>query len=322
MDRQKTLADVVAKLGQNIENEPLLAAQNKKPLPEPAAVNALVKQFRLLLFPGVYQRDFCDRSMPKAFLGEVLEDALGKLTEQITLALDYVNTDSDDPDFCGTREKALEISLAFAEKLPEIQLILLDDVEAGFNGDPAAKSKEEIIFSYPGFFAIFVYRIAHELYKLNVPFIPRMMTEYAHSGSGIDINPGATIGRFFFIDHGTGVVIGETTEIGDNVKLYQGVTLGALSTRKGQLLSNVKRHPTIKDNVTVYSGSSILGGETVVGESTIVGGNAFITSSVAQNTRVSVKAPELTYNDFHSGTQSSSEDNSTENLYEWSDYVI
>ena len=147
-----------------------------------------------------------------------------------------------------------------------------------------------------------------------------MMTEYAHSGSGIDINPGATIGRFFFIDHGTGVVIGETTEIGDNVKLYQGVTLGALSTRKGQLLSNVKRHPTIKDNVTVYSNSSVLGGETVIGEKTIIGGNAFITSSVGDNTRVSVKTPELTYNDFKSGE--SGKDEKDNNLYEWSDYII
>jgi len=320
MNKHKTLTDVVSKLSKNIENEPLLATQNKKPLPETAVVNSLIKQFRLLLFPGVYQRDFCDRSMPETFLGAVLEDSLGKLTEQIALALDYVNT--DDKSFCDIREEAQQISLAFAEKLPEIQLILLDDVEAGFNGDPAAKSKEEIIFSYPGFFAIFVYRIAHELYKLNVPFIPRMMTEYAHSGSGIDINPGATIGRFFFIDHGTGVVIGETTEIGDNVKLYQGVTLGALSTRKGQLLANVKRHPTISDNVTVYSGSSILGGETVIGEGTIVGGNAFITRSVEQNTRVSVKAPELTYNNFRNGKGDIDENTASESLYEWSDYVI
>ncbi len=319
MEKRKILAEVVSGLSKNIENEPLLAAQNKKPLPETAVVNSLVKQFRLLLFPGVYQRDFCDKSMPESFLGEVLEDALNKLTEQITLALDYVNTDSER-SVCDIREDAWDISLAFAEKLPEIQLLLLDDVEAGFNGDPAAKSKEEIIFSYPGFFAILVYRIAHELYKLKVPFIPRMMTEYAHSGSGIDINPGATIGRFFFIDHGTGVVIGETTEIGDNVKLYQGVTLGALSTRKGQLLANVKRHPTIHDNVTVYSGSSILGGETVIGESTIVGGNAFITSSVDHNTRVSVKAPELEYHNF--GTKESGDAAPAANLYEWSDYVI
>ena len=166
-------------------------------------------------------------------------------------------------------------------------------MQAGFDGDPAAKSKEEIIFSYPGVFAIYVYRLAHILYQNKVPFIPRIMTEYAHGKTGIDINPGAEIGEYFFIDHGTGVVIGETTEIGNNVKLYQGVTLGALSTRQGQQLANVKRHPTIRDNVTIYSNSSVLGGETVIGENTIIGGNTFITESIPANTKVSAKSPEL-----------------------------
>ena len=174
-----------------------------------------------------------------------------------------------------------------------VQEMLLKDVQAGFDGDPAAKSREEIIFSYPGFLAIYVYRLAHILYLEEVPFIPRIMTEYAHDHTGIDINPGATIGEYFFIDHGTGVVIGETTTIGNNVKLYQGVTLGALSTRKGQQLSGVKRHPTIEDNVTIYSNSSVLGGETVIGENTIIGGNTFITESIPANSKVSAKSPEL-----------------------------
>ena len=172
---------------------------------------------------------------------------------------------------------------------------MLKDVQAAFDGDPAAKTKEEIIFCYPGLFAIFVYRMAHELYRLKVPFIPRIMSEYAHGHTGIDINPGAVIGEYFFIDHGTGIVIGETTEIGDHVKIYQGVTLGALSTRSGQLLRDVKRHPTIEDNVTIYSSASILGGETVLGKGSVIGGNAFITSSVAPGTRVSVSSPELTF---------------------------
>lgn len=172
---------------------------------------------------------------------------------------------------------------------------MLKDVQAAFDGDPAAKTKEEIIFCYPGLFAIFVYRMAHELYRLKVPFIPRIMSEYAHGHTGIDINPGAVIGEYFFIDHGTGIVIGETTEIGDHVKIYQGVTLGALSTRSGQLLRDVKRHPTIEDNVTIYSSASILGGETVIGKGSVIGGNAFITSSVAPGTRVSVSSPELTF---------------------------
>ena len=169
------------------------------------------------------------------------------------------------------------------------------DIQAAYDGDPAAYSTDEIIFCYPGVFAITVYRIAHELWLLGVPMIPRIMTEYAHSTTGIDIHPGATVGKYFFIDHGTGIVIGETTEIGDNVKIYQGVTLGALSTRKGQQLKGVKRHPTISDNVTIYSGTTILGGETVVGKGTTIGGNAFIVNSVSEGMKVSVKNPELEY---------------------------
>ncbi|HBB19759.1 MAG TPA: serine acetyltransferase, partial [Ruminococcus sp.] len=150
--------------------------------------------------------------------------------------------------------------------------------------------------SYPSINAVFIYRIAHVLYEMNIPYIPRMMTEYAHSKTGIDINPGAQIGEYFFIDHGTGIVIGETTEIGNNVKIYQGVTLGALSTRGGQQLRNKKRHPTIRDNVTIYSGASILGGETVVGENVVIGGNVFITKSVPAGARVSIKNQELRFN--------------------------
>ena len=175
--------------------------------------------------------------------------------------------------------------------------MLLKDVQAGFDGDPAAKSREDVVISYPGLCAIFVYRIAHELYTQDVPFLPRIMTEYAHSRTGIDINSGAKIGEYFFIDHGTGVVIGETTEIGNNVKLYQGVTLGALSTRSGQKLKGKKRHPTIKDNVTVYSGASILGGETEIGEGVIVAGGAFVTKSVPAHTKVIVKNPEIKIKD-------------------------
>lgn len=173
--------------------------------------------------------------------------------------------------------------------------ILATDVQAAYDGDPAAFNKEEVIFSYPGVFAITVNRIAHELHVMGVPLIPRIMTEYAHNLTGIDIHPGAVIGSYFFIDHGTGVVIGETTEIGKHVKIYQGVTLGALSTRGGQSLRHMKRHPTLEDNVTVYSGASILGGQTVIGEGAVVGSNAFITSSVPRGTRVSIKNPELQF---------------------------
>lgn len=175
------------------------------------------------------------------------------------------------------------------------------DLQAAYDGDPAARSKDEIVFSYPGLYAITVYRLAHELFLLGVPLIPRMMTEQAHSKTGIDIHPGATIGKYFFIDHGTGIVIGETTIIGCHVKLYQGVTLGALSTKGGQKLRDVRRHPTIGDNVTIYSGASILGGETVIEEGVVIGGNSFITQSIKKGTKVSVRNQELIY---HSGDES------------------
>ncbi|MCL2425501.1 MAG: serine acetyltransferase [Oscillospiraceae bacterium] len=178
------------------------------------------------------------------------------------------------------------IAAKLIDRLPDIQQLLNKDAQAGFNGDPAAKNVDEVILTYPGFFAVFVYRIAHFLFIENLPFIPRLMSEYAHSLTGIDIHPGATIGEHFFIDHGTGVVIGETTIIGNNVKLYQGVTLGALSTRSGQKLAGKKRHPTIEDNVTIYAGATILGGETIVGKNSTIGGNVFITQSVAQDSKV------------------------------------
>ena len=188
---------------------------------------------------------------------------------------------------------ALALTLNFLEQIPTIQQLILKDVEAELEGDPAANSREEIIFSYPGIYAIFVYRVAHELYRLHVPFIPRIMTEHAHGKTGIDINPGATIGEYFFIDHGTGIVIGETTVIGKHVKLYQGVTLGALSLSQGQALSGVKRHPTIEDNVVIYANATILGGETVVGQNSVVAGNSFVTESIPPNTKVSAHIPEL-----------------------------
>ena len=189
-----------------------------------------------------------------------------------------------------------KITFEFLNKIPKIREYIEGDIQAAYDGDPAAYNKDEIICTYPGLYAIFTNRIAHELFLLGVPLIPRIMTEHAHSLTGIDIHPGTTIGKHFFIDHGTGIVIGETTEIGDNVKIYQGVTLGALSTRGGQNLRGKKRHPTICDNVTIYSGASILGGETVVGKDVVVGGNAFITTSIPEGAKVSVKSQELMYN--------------------------
>jgi len=184
------------------------------------------------------------------------------------------------------------------EKLPEIRSMLSSDIEAAYSGDPAAVSTEEVILSYPCVLAITTYRIAHELYLSGVPLIPRIMSEHIHSQTGIDIHPGAKIGKSFFIDHGTGVVIGETAEIGDNVKLYQGVTLGALSfpkDEKGNIIKGRKRHPTIGNNVVIYSGATLLGAETVIGDNVIIGGNVWITSSVPSGTRITIAAPELKY---------------------------
>jgi serine O-acetyltransferase len=181
------------------------------------------------------------------------------------------------------------------EKIPEIRQMLSGDVEAAYNGDPAAVSAEEVILSYPCILAITTYRIAHELYLRGVPLIPRIMTEHVHSLTGIDIHPGARIGKNFFIDHGTGVVIGETTEIGDNVKIYQGVTLGALSfpkDDKGQIIKGRKRHPTIGNNVVIYSGATLLGADAIIGDNVVIGGNVWITSPVQSNTRITIAKPE------------------------------
>jgi serine O-acetyltransferase len=188
-------------------------------------------------------------------------------------------------------------ALEFIRALPKLRKLLATDVQAGFKGDPAAKSHDEIIFSYPGLFAIMVYRVAHELYRIDVPLLPRMMTEYAHSLTGIDIHPGAKIAESFFIDHGTGVVIGETTEIGKRVRIYQGVTLGALSIPSDKIedYRYKKRHPTIEDDVIIYANTTILGGDTIVGTRSIIGGNVWITESVQPHTKVILKRPELIF---------------------------
>ena len=248
----------VREIAQYYSSEESFAIKKGKHLPNRGAIIGVIKDLRRVMFPGYFGSENITDTAPEYFIGNTLTEVYVTLKKQIETALIYQNTDQISEEEIS--ERAMEICKKFFGRLAEIQQMLLKDVQAGFDGDPAAKSKEEIIFSYPGLFAIFVYRIAHELYLMDVPFIPRIMTEYAHSRTGIDINSGATIGEYFFIDHGTGVVIGETTCIGNHVKLYQGVTLGALSTRSGQKLAGVKRHPTIQDNVTIYSGSTILGG--------------------------------------------------------------
>ncbi|MDR0915627.1 MAG: serine acetyltransferase [Oscillospiraceae bacterium] len=254
------------------------------------AIVEIIRNLRGVIFPGFFRGEPLRRDELDAYVRALLEKLIGNLEKQISRALLHHGNDARAPELTAT-----EITRAFLERLPQIRALLATDIDAAFDGDPAAFNRDEIILSYPGLFAITVSRLSHELYLLGVPLIPRMMSEYAHSLTGIDIHPGASIGHHFFIDHGTGIVIGETTEIGNFVKIYQGVTLGALSTRGGQVLSGVMRHPTIEDHVTIYSGASILGGMTLIGEGVVIGSNAFITKSVPEKTRVSVKNPELQF---------------------------
>lgn len=262
--------------------------------PDSEAIIDITLKLQRILFPGFFREKVYKIYNIGNSLAALTEDVVYNLHKQITRALKYDERYAAW-DFDELNNRAEEITLEFLETIPKIRALLDTDLTAGFDGDPAATCKDEIIYAYPGIRAISIYRMAHELYLLKVPIIPRIMTEYAHSTTGIDIHPGATIGKYFFIDHGTGIVVGETCLIGDNVKLYQGVTLGALSTRGGQKLRNKRRHPTIEDNVTIYSGASILGGDTVVGHDSVIGGNTFITESVKPGSRVAAKAQELVY---------------------------
>ena len=274
-----------AELVKSYNDSKIITFASNLKLPDKNEIISILDDLQGLFFPAYFAS--LDSSVSaQDFAEQRISSVSFRIRKQIELALKVKSKENP-------QENAKKITEDFISKLPTVHALLLKDVMATFEGDPAASSKEEIIFSYPGFYAIFAYRVANLLYKMGVPFVPRIMTEYAHDKTGIDINPGATIGEYFFIDHGTGIVIGETTVIGKNVKIYQGVTLGALSPRKGQSLAGVKRHPTVCDNVTIYSGASILGGDTVIGEGAIIGGNSFITESVGENSRVSTKKPEL-----------------------------
>lgn len=260
--------------------------------PDKDAIIDLVGKLLRIVFPGYYRDKSYKVYNINNHLTMITEDIIYRLNKQLMVVLPCLPELSNKPEE-EVRKRAEEISIAFLKQIPKIREYVETDLQAAFDGDPAAYYKEEVILSYPGFMAITVNRIAHELFLLKVPMIPRIMTEYAHSVTGVDIHPGATIGKYFFIDHGTGIVIGETTTIGDYVKIYQGVTLGALSTRGGQRLKGKKRHPTIEDNVTIYAGASILGGETVIGKGCVIGSNVFITRPIQPGTRVSLKNPEL-----------------------------
>lgn len=267
------------------------------PLPNYDEVIGVIDDLDEILFPGFRRREGLHRGNVEFYVGDLVDRLHDRLTRQIGRALRHEAGASDD---C-TEDEDFEAlgqakTLLFLDRLPELRATLATDVKAAFDGDPACKSPHEVIFCYPGLEAITVYRLAHLLYELDIPFIPRMMSEWAHGRTGIDIHPGATIGNYFFIDHGTGVVIGETCHIGEHVKVYQGVTLGALSFAmdgEGNLVRGLKRHPTIEDNVVIYANATILGGDTVIGHDSVIGSSVWITKSVAPRTTVVLEKPQL-----------------------------
>jgi serine O-acetyltransferase len=265
-----------------------------KPLPSREAVVEIVTDLMDILYPGYWRRQNLHMGNVEYHVGDLIDGLHDKLTQQITRALrhEYCLQQPQTDFESVAQQKTIEL----LKRLPDLRMVLEQDVQAAFEGDPAAKGYHEIIFCYPGLEAITIYRIAHEVLLLGIPLIPRMMTEYAHSKTGIDIHPGARIGNSFFIDHGTGVVIGETCDIGANVKLYQGVTLGALSFPRdsaGNIIRGMKRHPTLEDDVVVYANATILGGDTTIGTHAVIGSSVWLTHSVAPHTVVSLEKPSL-----------------------------
>ncbi len=266
------------------------------PMPSQDSVVQLIHKLRAILFPGYFTPVIINRSNLEYVIGQESTELYSSLGRQIVLALQHDCFRSHKP--CSQcRYRGYQLALEFVRDLPRSAAILATDIRAALDGDPAAKSPDEVIFSYPGLLAISIYRMANSLHRLQVPTLPRIMTEYAHSLTGIDIHPAASIGESFFIDHGTGVVVGETTVIGNRVRLYQGVTLGALSLPHdaGPRYRNTKRHPTIEDEVIIYANTTILGGETVIGARSVIGGNIWLTESVPPDTKVLLKRPELTF---------------------------
>lgn len=293
------LGDLVETMVASYGRHKLTQHIDREYLPNRGETVQLVRSLLELLFPGFIGRQHLTKFNMAFHVGDLLPAIAEIAYRQINNCLCYeaetLNPDSDaDVHVCTKR--ARDMTLAFIEDLPHIREMLEQDVEAAFDGDPAASHTDEVIMAYPGMLAITVYRVANSLHNRGVPLMPRIMTEWAHSKTGIDIHPGATIGRRFFVDHGTGVVIGETTHIGENVKVYQGVTLGALSFPKderGRIIREEKRHPTVEDNVTIYANAIVLGGATVIGRNAVIGGSVFVTSSVPPDSVVTFKPPEL-----------------------------
>ncbi len=270
------------------------------PLPNYDVIVSVIEDLREIIYPGYRRREGLHMGNITYHVGDLIDGLHDKLTTQIARALRHEERLRKDLDPCEEpadyEAKGQSMAISFLECLPRLRAVLATDVQAAYDGDPACRSIDEVIFCYPGLEAVTVHRLAHELYRIGVPFIPRMMTEWAHKETGIDIHPGAQIGNYFFIDHGTGVVIGETCEIGDHVKLYQGVTLGALSfdtDADGNLVRGVKRHPTLEDRVVIYANATVLGGKTVIGHNAVIGSSVWLTRSVDPYTTVMLEKPKL-----------------------------
>jgi serine O-acetyltransferase len=295
-DFRRQLPDKAEKIIASCHDAECYTHIGDEPILSNGSVVELIHKLREIFFPGYFTKEKLDPVNLKYQMGQTVSVLYDMLSEQIINSIRHDCFRYNQP--CSDcRERGHQITLNFIDAIPSIRRILATDVRATYEGDPAAKSYDEIIFSYPGLSAITVYRVAHKLFENGVPLLPRIMTEHAHSLTGIDIHPGAEIGESFVIDHGTGVVIGETTLIGKNVRVYQGVTLGALSVPKGggDRLRGVKRHPTIEDDVVIYSGATILGGDTVIGARSVIGGNVWLTESVPPDTTVMMETPRLIF---------------------------
>ena len=293
---RKRLPEIAEEIIGSCNDQECYTHVDYEPIPSRECVIDIIDRLREILFPGYFTRGKLDPVNLRYSMGKSTTTLFDMLSEQISLSIRHDCFRYDQP--CSDcDERGHQFALELLEAIPSIRKILATDVQASYDGDPAAKSYDEIIFSYPGIYAIAVYRVAHRLFQFGVPLLPRIMSEYAHSVTGIDIHPGAEIGESFVIDHGTGVVIGETTHIGKNVRIYQSVTLGALSIPKdsGDLFRGKKRHPTIEDDVIIYSGATILGGDTVIGARSVIGGNVWLTQSIPPDTTVSLESPRLTY---------------------------
>jgi len=296
MNHHPTLSTLVEGMLESYRRDPRAQHVNRRFLPSRDEILEVVELLLQLFYPGYFGRQDLDDENLAFHVGNLLSTLREKVERQVGSCLNFA-AECGDRESGACAEEARRITAAFLDRLPAVRDALVLDVQAAYDGDPAAASLDEVILAYPGMLAVTVHRVAHELHVMGVPLMPRIMSEWAHSRTGADIHPGARIGSSFFIDHATGVVVGETSRIGSRVKLYQGVTLGAISIprdERGRVIRDTRRHPTVEDGVTIYANATVLGGETVVGADSVIGGSVFVTESVPGSTRVAVRPPEMT----------------------------